>query len=277
MLLFATTPATHCRGPWLESCDTTQIRPHPLRSIMASTRLCYSTQNIPAPMGPRRPSCTRNRTAPLPIGTRKPGTIPADRIEDVLRDPGYYCEVYPDTLPLTRRLYRQIWGRSASVFTAEPLIHAQADARGLYTRSGVHEYERLQTEGDDVVFYDGGDQDGTSPGRKRLLPIGSEVRAPNCSMDNMASSCIGEHLRECGLDTPANGESSSQVRRSRREMRSEVAMTMDILERGEWSTTGISARVQLYGVEVLDSAISGSLNVSWTASCGGSDAGMALS
>ncbi|OSD00653.1 hypothetical protein PYCCODRAFT_1460149 [Trametes coccinea BRFM310] len=220
---------------------------------MASTRLCFSTQNIPAPLGPRRPSCTRNRTAPLPIGSKKPGAIPVDRFEDVLRDPGYYCEVYPDTLPLTRKLYQQIWGPSAAVFTAAPAGPAQNDPRLSRTRSDAHAYERLETEGDVVVFNGSGDHERQSPGRK-LLPIGAEVRASSYSMDYTVLRSATGPLEWCGPDMSVHVQSSFQVERAL-EMRSEVAMTMDILERGVWSMTDILARVE------VDPAIGGPPNL----------------
>ena len=56
--------------------------------------------------GPREPLPRLASTAPPEGGFRR--EIPPEKFHDVLLDPEGYSEKYPEILPLTRRLYRQV-------------------------------------------------------------------------------------------------------------------------------------------------------------------------
>ena len=56
--------------------------------------------------GPREPLPRLASTAPPAGGFRR--AIPLEKFHDVLLDPEGYSEKYPEILPLTRRLYRQV-------------------------------------------------------------------------------------------------------------------------------------------------------------------------
>ncbi|KAI0634396.1 hypothetical protein C8Q77DRAFT_751055 [Trametes polyzona] len=90
------------------------------QTLAMLSRRSQTTQNIPAPQGPRRPTASRYATArPYvldagihPIKLDNPQSmkkeIPTEKFADVLRDPEYFSNFYPETLPLTRKLLRQV-------------------------------------------------------------------------------------------------------------------------------------------------------------------------
>ncbi|KAI0350881.1 hypothetical protein OH77DRAFT_1439591 [Trametes cingulata] len=200
------------------------------------SRICTTTQNIPAPQGPRpRPPCPRNRTAP-PVNSHKTRKdIPADKILDVLRNPAHYCEVYPETFPLTRKLVRQLQTQAAAHARAMEMVSVEAEVVDPLASGPLRElpgrpcfYERLPTAGDDIV-------PTAATGRHRELPpIGMELEAtrrlgftqPPVMATRMDEASIGGHsesrVRD-GVERPQVLYGPGNV------------SVMDIVERGEWS------------------------------------------
>ncbi|KAI0367674.1 hypothetical protein BV20DRAFT_544407 [Pilatotrama ljubarskyi] len=206
------------------------------------SRICQTTQNIPAPQGPRpRPPCARNRTAPLLDSHKTRKDIPADKILDVLRNPAHYCEVYPETFPLTRKLVRHLQTQAVALARS----HAnQADNEGL-ARGPLGEpeevpgnvcfHERLPTAGDEIVVPNGAAvNDEASYRRRKLPPIGMELQA---TRKLVAHGCARPHL----MHNPVGGvtsEGQSSVRGASEERLMLYGprnrTVMDMVERGEW-------------------------------------------
>ncbi|KAI0824554.1 hypothetical protein BC628DRAFT_1378322 [Trametes gibbosa] len=76
-----------------------------------------TTQNIPAPQGPRRPSVARYTPTRSLMAQGSNRTIPVDKFEEVIQDPGLYAQLYPEALPLTHRIHRQL--RATQLIAAE--------------------------------------------------------------------------------------------------------------------------------------------------------------
>ena len=87
--------------------------------------------------GPRERRRLRpTRTAP-PSSRSGRKTIPTDKFLDVLQSPAYYAELYPDILPLTRKLYLQLRTQEASGMPGpnHPWTETRLDSEDNHARS----------------------------------------------------------------------------------------------------------------------------------------------
>ncbi|RPD54283.1 hypothetical protein L226DRAFT_539995 [Lentinus tigrinus ALCF2SS1-7] len=110
--------------------------------------MSHSTEPMPVARqvvrGPRDPPPRLASTA-LPDGglrCRKKRGIPMEKFHDVLLDPEAYAEMYPDVLPLTRRIHRQLRALRAS----GSCCGWTGTGPTLATPPGYQEHERGQRE-----------------------------------------------------------------------------------------------------------------------------------
>ncbi|KAI0779044.1 hypothetical protein BD413DRAFT_490278 [Trametes elegans] len=234
------------------------------------SRLCKSTQDIPAPLGPRRPHCARSAiyTAPPAPGTDSAAatrTIPLDKFAAVLHDPWHFCEVYPGALPLTRKVYGQLWrahAMAASVLdpgavsgsgvaganggcpgVAPVLSPTQAQMQTDTTAVGGGKHERLATAGDDVVQGGAGSLGKAATGtiRRPLPPIQNtvDVHTQNQGVIGDRRVCANTSVRRVTLNTnpfTAAIQDPALLASYRSGLPAEMnGSMMNLLERGEWS------------------------------------------
>ncbi|KAI0672491.1 hypothetical protein C8Q78DRAFT_755540 [Trametes maxima] len=189
--------------------------------VPTKSRVCQTTQNIPAPQGPRqRAAChTRFATAPAEPSHKQRKAIPVESFADVLSHPAYYCEMYPDTLPLTRELCQQL--RAANVARAgggEPAVTQVSPPDSV---ASLSPREELAMDSDDIV-------EGIS--RRSLSqappPIGKErqtVRINPFQETGHGSAMTHHSVKLGGYDSPTTLDDSfydEAARRGRRRRRS---------------------------------------------------------
>ncbi|KAH9847027.1 hypothetical protein C2E23DRAFT_863635 [Lenzites betulinus] len=67
-----------------------------------------TTHDRPAPQGPRRATHARYPPTRSLISQGSKRTLAVDKFEDAIGNPGMYSQMYPEVLPITLRLHRQI-------------------------------------------------------------------------------------------------------------------------------------------------------------------------
>lgn len=157
--------------------------------------------------GPREPLPRLASTAPPEGGFRR--EIPPEKFHDVLLDPEGYSEKYPEILPLTRRLYRQVG--ALRTMRNEPTRRVPRD------RKQHAEHARASSE-----------TTTQTPLHRRISsPYHTErARQPRSFLD-MSDDIFGTTLQ---TSHPNNNIYRTPVQDHNARKRSDL----DLMERGEW-------------------------------------------
>ena len=159
--------------------------------------------------------------------------IPIDKIADVLRNPGHYSELYPETLPLTRRLYQQLG-------TQEPTKPAPA----IVPYEPVQAIEQAMGQPKERLYFQHpamNDVDTVRPGRNAIhrdtrgyqgqqqtrSPIEQDATPTRTYSD--ATLSVVETDMVCDVEVVPRTQDRRQ-----QEIGVRALTWMDILERGEW-------------------------------------------
>lgn len=169
-----------------------------------------------------------------------------DKIADVLRNPGHYSEQYPDTLPLTRKLYQQLGAKKLAKSTHGIVSHEPAQAVEPLRRpmQGLH-FQHLDVNREDTV-HPGHNSVRRDMQRHQGRP---EPRSPAGEGETSTRSSPDSTLSIVEVDIVYDDEpvqpthdgarpTHDRVQPTRNQRQHEIgvrALTwMDILERGEW-------------------------------------------
>ena len=122
------------------------------RPRSSATDFAHHSVRGPRERRPLRPT----RTAP-PSSRSGRKTIPTDKFLDDLQSPEYYAELYPDVLPLTRKLYLQLRTQEASGMPGPnlPWTETRLDSEDNHARSGGIEGTRGLDKANDELRQSG--------------------------------------------------------------------------------------------------------------------------